>query len=129
MLTRNTGPISLITYLLVMQNFSWSYKFFFNMTRKTLQKTHRQHVFLFILCSFISEIFGALPEGNLPELISARLTLSCLEIFLTSVVWTFDIFENYIGIYYKFTRHLKESCSKCFDQHFSFKYFIKIAIY
>ena len=55
------------------------------------------------------------------------LTLSCLEIFLTNVVWTFNIFENNFGIKPKFTKYLKEDCVMDFDQHFSCICFLLIA--
>ena len=45
---------------------------------------------------------------------------------LSSVVWTFDTFENNFVINHRFTKSLKESCGLDFDQHFSFKYFLKI---
>ena len=37
-------------------------------------------------------------------------THSCLEIYLTVVVWTCHNFENNFGIKHKFAKHLKESC-------------------
>ena len=55
------------------------------------------------------------------------LTLSCLEMFLTSVVWTFHTYENNLGVDHTFTKYLKESCVFDFDQRFSFKFFLKIA--
>ena len=51
-----------------------------------------------------------------------------LEIFWTSVVWTYDTvdtFQNNFGINHKFSKYLKESCGLDFNQHFSFKYFPK----
>ena len=44
---------------------------------------------------------------------------------LESVVRTFDTFQNNFGINHKFTKYLKESCGFDFNQHFSFKYFLK----
>ena len=38
------------------------------------------------------------------------LTLSCLEIFLTKVVWTRVNFENNFSINHNFTKYLKENC-------------------
>ena len=38
------------------------------------------------------------------------LTLSCLEIYATSVVWTCHTFENNFGMKHKFAKYLKESC-------------------
>ena len=38
------------------------------------------------------------------------LTHSCLEIYLTSVVWTCHTFENNFGVQYKFAKYLKEGC-------------------
>ena len=49
------------------------------------------------------------------------LTLSCLNIALTRVVWTTDTFEDNIGINHKFTKYLKESCGLDLDQYFSFQ--------
>ena len=48
-----------------MQNFYWSYKSFFNIKRKKMLKIDRQHLFLFIFSSFISNIFGIFLRGNL----------------------------------------------------------------
>ena len=55
------------------------------------------------------------------------LTYPCLEIYLTSVVWTFDTFQNNSDINHKFTKYLKKNCGLDLDQHFSIKYFLKIA--
>ena len=38
------------------------------------------------------------------------LTHSCLDISLTTVVWTLDTYENNFGINHKFAKHFKESC-------------------
>ena len=46
---------------------------------------------------------------------------------MTSVVWTCHTCEHNFGITRKFTKYLMESCVLGFDQHFSFKYFLKIA--
>ena len=54
------------------------------------------------------------------------LTYSCLEISI-SVVWTSDTFESNLRMNHKFTNYLKESCGLDFDEHFSFKNFLKIA--
>ena len=55
------------------------------------------------------------------------LALSCLEISLISVVWTFDTFQSNSKIDYKFTKFLKEGCGLDFDPDFSIKYFLNIA--
>ena len=47
----------------------------------------------------------------------------CLEIFLTSVVWTCDHFENYFDIKHEFAKYLKRSCALGSDRLFSSKYF------
>ena len=49
-----------------------------------------------------------------------------LEISLTSVVWNFDAFINNFEITHNFTKYLLEGCVLAFNQHFSFKYFLKI---
>ena len=58
--------------------------------------------------------FGPLQETNYlffrPNLFSGRLTYSCLEISLTSVVSSDDTFENNFGIKHEFTKDLKGSC-------------------
>ena len=46
---------------------------------------------------------------------------------MASVVWTCHTCEHNFGIIRKFTKYLMESCVLGFDQHFSFKYFLKIA--
>ena len=38
------------------------------------------------------------------------MTHSCLEIYLTSVVWTRHTFENNFGMKHQFAKYLKESC-------------------
>ena len=48
-------------------------------------------------------------------------THSRLEISLTSVVCTYNTFENYIGIGYYFTKYLKESSGFSSDQYLSSK--------
>ena len=60
-------------------------------------------------------------------MLAVLLTLSYLELFGTSVVWTVDTFENNLAINHKFIKYLKEKCVFDFDQHFSLKYFLKIA--
>ena len=55
------------------------------------------------------------------------LTHSCLEI-LTNMVWTHVHFENNLAINHLFAKHLKESCEYDYDEHFSFKYFLKYAL-
>ena len=57
------------------------------------------------------------------------LTISCLEVSLKRIVCILDTFENSFGINHKFTRNLKESCRFNFDQHFSFKYLLQIALF
>ena len=54
-------------------------------------------------------------------------THSYLEISWTSVVWTFDTFQNNFEINYKFTIYLKYRCELDFDPNFSSKYFLIIA--
>ena len=68
-------------------------------------------------------MFGNYTE--IPGPATSDLTLSCLEI-LTSVVWTFDTFENNFGINHIFTKKWESSVLD-FDQGFSFKYFLEIA--
>ena len=46
---------------------------------------------------------------------SIILTISCLDI-CDSVVWTYDTFENNVGIDHKLPKYLKESCVLGFDQ-------------
>ena len=58
---------------------------------------------------------------------SFSLTHSCLEIYLTSVVWTYHTFVNNFTIKYELEKYLKESCLLVSDSPFSFKYFLKIA--
>ena len=67
------------------------------------------------LCSKMS-YHVCIPDKN-------RLTHSCLDMSLTSDVWTSYTFENNSRIAYKLTKHLKESYGLCYDLHFSFKYF------
>ena len=45
---------------------------------------------------------------------------------LANVVWTYAIFENNFGINLRITKNLKESSEFNFDQHLSFKNFLKI---
>ena len=45
--------------------------------------------------------------------------------FLTSVVWTYDTFENNSTIDHSVTKYLKKSCMFDHVPHFSFKYFLK----
>ena len=58
--------------------------------------------------------------------LSHLLTLSCLEIPLTRVVWTFNYFENNFGFDNNFTKYSKETCGLDFVHYFTFKYFVKI---
>ena len=53
-----------------------------------------------------------------------HLTHSCLEIYLTSGVWTYQTSENNLGIKHKFKKILKKSCRFSCDQHFSIKHFL-----
>ena len=46
---------------------------------------------------------------------------------MSIVVWTYDSFENNLGINCKVEYYLKESYQLRSDQHFSFKYFLKAA--
>ena len=45
-----------------------------------------------------------------------ELTYSCLEIYLTRIVWFLDTFEDIFGINHKFIKYLKESRALNFDQ-------------
>ena len=54
-----------------------------------------------------------------------RFTHSNLKMKLTSVVWTYDTFENNFRLNNKITKYLKESFGSGFGEHFSFKYFLK----
>ena len=47
--------------------------------------------------------------------------------YSTSVVWISHTFENNFGFNHKFTKYLKENCALDCYQHFSSKYFLKIA--
>ena len=47
---------------------------------------------------------------------------------MKSVVWIIEAYKNKFGINQKFAKYLKESCVLDLDQHFSIKYFLKIAI-
>ena len=51
---------------------------------------------------------------------------SCLEISLIRIIWTLDNFDNNYGINHRFRKKLMESFVLYYDQHFSFKYFLKI---
>ena len=55
------------------------------------------------------------------------LTLSCLDISLTRLVWNIDTSENNIVSNQKFTKYLKESCGLILHQYFSFKYLLYIS--
>ena len=44
------------------------------------------------------------------------------------LVLILDTFKIIFGIYHKFTKYLKEVCVLVCDQHFSFKYILKILI-
>ena len=57
---------------------------------------------------------------------SVGLTHSYLEIYLTSIVWTRQTFENNFGMKHKFARYLKGSYRQSSDEHFFFKYFLNI---
>ena len=52
------------------------------------------------------------------------LTHSCLEISLTSVVWTFVAFQKNFGINHEFTKYLKKSFGLDIEQHFSINSFL-----
>ena len=47
--------------------------------------------------------------------------------YLTSVVWTYDTFEDYFEIKHELEKYLKGSCELVSDVPFSFKYFLGIA--
>ena len=57
-----------------------------------------------------------------------KLTHSRLQISLTRVVWISSILENNLGINSALEKYLKENCLGVWDEHFSFKYFLKIAL-
>ena len=61
------------------------------------------------------------------SLTHSGLTHSCLEVYLTSVVCIYDSFQINLRINHKFTKNLMGYCELDFDQHFSCKYFPKIA--
>ena len=44
-----------------------------------------------------------------------------------NVVCVFDTFDNNLEIKNAFRKYLKETCEKCLDKHFHFKYFPKYA--
>ena len=48
---------------------------------------------------------------------------SCLEIYLTSVVWTYHTFENNFRMEHEITKCLRESCRWSSDEQFSSKIF------
>ena len=50
------------------------------------------------------------------------LTHSCLEIYLTNVVWTCHTFKNNFGMEHEFAKYSEESCIKSSEEQFSFKY-------
>ena len=45
-------------------------------------------------------------------------------IFLTSVVWTYNTFDNNFVINYKLENHLKETCLSVSNQYLSFEYYL-----
>ena len=51
---------------------------------------------------------------------------SCLEISMTTVVWTYDTFENNFEINHKLEKKITESSLFVSDVYFSFKNFLKI---
>ena len=44
---------------------------------------------------------------------------------MTSVVWTYDTFENNLEINHRLEKYFNESSSLDSDEHFSFKFFLK----
>ena len=54
------------------------------------------------------------------------LTHMCLEILLTSVVWTHHTFENNFRVRHKFLKYLEEICRMGSEERLSIKYFQKI---
>ena len=44
---------------------------------------------------------------------------------LVVIVWLYATFGNNLGSAHEFSKDLEESCGKCTNQHFSFKYFPK----
>ena len=77
----------------------------------------------FLINPFMPGVSHQVPSGPLTIL---EITHSCLEINLTSVVWTCHTFENIFGIKHKFTKYFKESCRWSSNKQFSFKYFLNI---
>ena len=75
--TGPVGPVTLSTGVLVLQKFYGPYKFFFNVKEKTLHKIYQQHIFLFILSSFISKTFGTFLRGNLLTRMSPNVYWPC----------------------------------------------------
>ena len=66
---------------------------------------------------------------NAVSLLEEFITLySCLEIYLTSVVWTCHTFENNFGTNPKFPNYFKESCRYSSNEQLSFRYFVNIAL-
>ena len=55
------------------------------------------------------------------------LTLSFLEVYFTSVVWTCHTFEDNFVQNEAFANYLKESCRWSSDEQLSLKYFLNIA--
>ena len=55
------------------------------------------------------------------------LTHSCLDISLTGVIGTCDIYQNNSVIKHLFQKHLKESCRLSYNEHFSFIFLTKSA--
>ena len=53
------------------------------------------------------------------------LTDSSLEIYMTSVCWTYHTFYNNFGMKHTFAKYLKGCCRMSSDEKFSFKYLIE----
>ena len=56
------------------------------------------------------------------------LTHSCLEIYFSSVFWTYQTFGNNFGMKHEFAKYLKKSCRYSSNEQFSFKDFLNIVL-
>ena len=63
--------------------------------------------------------------GQLALPLPDYLTHSCMQILFSSVVWTFDTYEDTQEIKHHFINYLKESFSLVPPQDFSIKYFLE----
>ena len=62
---------------------------------KTLHKIHWQHLFLFILSSFISITFGDIPEGKFVNKNIPKCLLALSDQFRSFFYWPKDVFVNF----------------------------------